>query len=122
MCLHIAVALPNLSSNSDQTLTQVHLFLGYGAKAQYADVTEVLQGMERQLLAIQERCAGKVGRPSWFLFVKGRISHLAVKKVCVANQHTSTQSKPCQRKIDVPSCPFTVAMTLRKRVHTIVRV
>ncbi|MEW5305658.1 MAG: hypothetical protein WDW36_008184 [Sanguina aurantia] len=56
-----------------QSFPEVHLFLGYGAKAQYADVTEVLQGMEKQLLAVQERCAGK----PWLAIYGGDISNEA---------------------------------------------
>ena len=40
---------------------QVHLFFGYGERAQYADVEEALAAMQPHLKAIQARCCGAVG-------------------------------------------------------------
>lgn len=43
-----------------QSFREVHVFLGYGERAQYADVEEVLTALGTHLKAIQLRCEGSV--------------------------------------------------------------
>jgi hypothetical protein len=59
--------MPHLRLISDQELykvarsfPEVHLFFGYGERAQYADVEEIMVAIAPSLKAIQSRCKGAV--------------------------------------------------------------
>ena len=65
---------PKLPRCSYTAVHQVHLFLGYGARAQYADVAEVLKALEPMLRQIEERCGKQVGREQWAWLRCGRVA------------------------------------------------
>ncbi|KAG2489649.1 hypothetical protein HYH03_011928 [Edaphochlamys debaryana] len=55
------------------TYQEVYLFLGYGERAQYADVREVVAALQPYLDAVRERCAGR----RWLALYGGDIAREA---------------------------------------------
>lgn len=63
-------------------LPQVHLFFGYGERAQYADEEEALSALQPHLKAIQARCGGAVGGPpAWPLHMQLRCLGLSTSNI-----------------------------------------
>ena len=44
-----------------RSFPSVHLFLGYGSKAQYRNVEEVMHAIDHHLTELQAKCTGQVG-------------------------------------------------------------